>query len=197
MSGSVSSSITGSASNNARYQGTLTDRSRTVSATCVSGGNWLIAVPFLGWNILLSSLRRKVRGDHDHGTESPCRNTELEATEMTELAGSPSPLLDAALDQLRLSGAIFFRSELTEPFAFESTPLVFADALHPGAQRLLLFHIVARGTCWVATDDGERHWAADGDVIVLPYGDQHVIGGEAPAECVSIVTLLDPLPWTD
>ena len=32
-------------------------------------------------------------------------------------------------------------------------------------------------------------------MIVLPYGDQHTIGGEAPAECVSILTLLDPLPW--
>ena len=32
-------------------------------------------------------------------------------------------------------------------------------------------------------------------MIVLPYGDQHTIGGEAPAECVSIITLLDPLPW--
>lgn len=114
-----------------------------------------------------------------------------------ELAGSPSPLLDAALDQLRLSGAIFFRSELTEPFAFESTPLALAGALHPGARRLILFHIVASGTCWVATEDDERHWAAEGDVIVLPYGDRHVIGGEAPAECVSILTLLDPLPWSN
>jgi AraC-like DNA-binding protein len=116
---------------------------------------------------------------------------------MTEAGGAPSPLLDAALDQLRVSGAIFFRSELSEPFAFESTPLALAAALHPGARRLILFHIVARGTCWVATEDGERHWATEGDVIVLPYGDQHTIGGEVPAECVSILTLLDPLPWTD
>ena len=32
-------------------------------------------------------------------------------------------------------------------------------------------------------------------MIVMPYGDQHVIGGESPAECVSIMTLLDPPPW--
>ena len=44
-----------------------------------------------------------------------------------------TPLLDAALEQLRLEGAIFFRSELTEPFAFESTPSALADLLHPGA----------------------------------------------------------------
>jgi AraC-like DNA-binding protein len=109
-----------------------------------------------------------------------------------------TPLLDAALDQLRLDGAIFFRSELTEPFAFESTPSALADLLHPGATRVILFHIVARGTCWVAGDDGERHWAEVGDVIVLPYGDRHVIGGRASAECVPIVALLErPPPWDD
>jgi hypothetical protein len=105
--------------------------------------------------------------------------------------------LDSALHQLRLEGAIFFRSELTEAFAFESTPLALADALHPGATRLILFHIVAQGTCWVSAEDEERHWAGPGDVIVLPYGDRHVIGGEAPADPVSIINLLDPLPWKD
>ena len=106
-------------------------------------------------------------------------------------------LLQSALEQLRLEGAIFFRSELTEGFAFESTPQALADALHPGAERIILFHIVARGSCWVAGDDGVRHWADEGDVIVLPYGDRHVIGGASPSECVPITALLDPLPWVD
>ena len=108
-----------------------------------------------------------------------------------------TPLLQHALEHLRLVGAIFFRSELTEPFAFESTPSALADLLHPGATRVILFHIVARGTCWVAGDDGERHWAAPGDVIVLPYGDHHVIGGASPASCVPINDLIAPLPWSD
>jgi AraC-like DNA-binding protein len=110
-------------------------------------------------------------------------------------AGSSPTLLEEALEQLRLDGAIFFRSELTEAFAFESTPCAIAGALHPGATRLILFHIVARGSCWVAAADGERHWAAEGDVIVLPYGDEHTIGGEAPADVVPILALLDPPPW--
>ena len=101
----------------------------------------------------------------------------------------------SALDHLRLEGALFFRSELTEPFEFESTPLALADALVPGADRLTLFHIVASGSCWVAVDDGVRYWAAEGDVIVMPYGDHYVMGGGGAAECVSILSLLDPLPW--
>jgi hypothetical protein len=40
-----------------------------------------------------------------------------------------SPLLEQALERLRLEGAIFFRFELTEPFAFESTPPALADLL--------------------------------------------------------------------
>ena len=116
----------------------------------------------------------------------------------TEPRPAPLPaLLDAALEHVRLEGAIFFRSELTEPFAFESTPLALADALHPGAERLILFHIVAHGSCWVAAEDGERHSASEGDVIVLPYGDRHTIGGAVAAECVSILTLLDAPPWAD
>jgi AraC-like DNA-binding protein len=101
-----------------------------------------------------------------------------------------------ALDHLRLDGALFFRGELTEPFTFESTPLALADALVPGADRLTLFHIVASGSCWVAVDDAVRYWADEGDVIVMPYGDQYLMGGIGPAETVSILSLLDPLPWS-
>ena len=83
-----------------------------------------------------------------------------------------SDAVRSALERLRLDGALFFRSELTEPFAFESTPLALAEALVPGADRLTLFHIVASGSCWVALDDGVRYSADEGDVIVLPYGDE-------------------------
>ena len=119
-------------------------------------------------------------------TETPAHMTETPA------------LLDSALDQLRLEGAIFFRSEWTDAFAFESTPNMWAHGLHPGAERVCQFHIVAGGTCWVASPlDGERHWARTGDVIVVPYGDPHVIGGTTPAESVWSAELLDPPPWND
>ena len=39
--------------------------------------------------------------------------------------------VSSALEHLRLEGALFFRSELTEPFEFESSPLPLADALVP------------------------------------------------------------------
>jgi AraC-like DNA-binding protein len=108
-----------------------------------------------------------------------------------------SDAIGPVLHHLRLEGALFFRSELTDPFEFDSTPLALADALVPGADRLTLFHIVASGSCWVAVDDGVRYWADEGDVIVMPYADHYAMGGEGAAECVSILSLLDPLPWTE
>ncbi len=116
---------------------------------------------------------------------------------MSNATGSPhaASVLDAALDQLRLEGAIFFRSEFTDPFAIDSNPSAIADAIHPGAERVLLFHIVASGRCSVTGADGVRHLAHEGDVIVLPYGDHHTLAGDSPAECVPILTLLEPPPW--
>lgn len=107
---------------------------------------------------------------------------------------TPAPLR-VALEQLRLDGAIFFRWEFTENWAYESPPTELAALLRPGAERLIAFHIVAAGRCWVSLEDGERLWASRGDVIVLPYGDQHRVGGVEPADMVPIVNLLTPPPW--
>lgn len=106
--------------------------------------------------------------------------------------------LSAALDRLRLDGAIFLRGEYTEAWAYESpTGELMAGLLRPGRERLLYFHIIAAGRCWVSIDDGERHWAERGDVVVLPYGHQHKMGGSTDAACVSVMDLMAPPPWTE
>jgi AraC-like DNA-binding protein len=107
---------------------------------------------------------------------------------------TPTPLL-AALEGLRLKGAIFFRAEFTENWEFESPLREMAPLIHPGAERLILFHIVAAGRCWVATEGAERHWANRGDVIVLPYGDDYMMGGSSPADRVPLSTLMARPPW--
>jgi AraC-like DNA-binding protein len=115
---------------------------------------------------------------------------------MTETtAGMTDPTL---FEHLRFSGAIFLRAEYTEPWAYEAVDgPTTASLLHPGAANVVLFHLVAAGRCWIAVGDGDRHWADSGDVIVLPYGDQHTMGGTEPAETVSIMTFMDPPPWSE
>jgi AraC-like DNA-binding protein len=105
-------------------------------------------------------------------------------------------LLSAALGRLRLTGAIFLRGEYTEPWAYESLRSGdLATILVPGAERVILFHVIANGRCWIETTVSDRRWAEAGDVIVLPYGDSHRMGGSEHAVAVSVATLVDLPPW--
>ena len=105
--------------------------------------------------------------------------------------------LDAALDRLRLDGAIFFRAEYTEGWAIESPPPAdLAGMLAPGRSRVTLFHIVVNGSCTIVLDSGETSRAGDGDVVVLPYGTQHVMHGENQTDSVPpIASLIDRPAW--
>src|SRR6059058_2884707 len=106
--------------------------------------------------------------DHDRDTDAVDRDTTDEGA-----ADQPrSEAMRAAIERLRLQGAIFLRAEYREPWAYESlTGPATANLLRPGTDRVVLFHVVASGRCWVRVGDGPRHWASAGDVIVLPYGD--------------------------
>jgi AraC-like DNA-binding protein len=105
--------------------------------------------------------------------------------------------LNDLLSLIRLSGAIFLRAEFTSPWAYESpSGAELIAALSPQSKRLLLFHIIAEGDCWVRTEAGDEVAVGAGDVVVLPYADKHFVGGAEPATPVPVVSLLEPLPWT-
>jgi AraC-like DNA-binding protein len=127
--------------------------------------------------------------DHDRDTGASDRVTVHDR-------GGSSAALRSALERLRLEGAVFLRAEYREPWAYESlTARETARILRPRSDRVILFHVVGSGACWVAVDDGDKHWARRGDVIVLPYGDQHRMGGVQDAGLVSISTILQMPPW--
>lgn len=107
-----------------------------------------------------------------------------------------SDLLSDVLSRIRLSGALFLRGEYSAPWAFdspESHDLV--NLLAPGAQRLILFHIIREGEAWVGAR-GERIDLEPGDLAVLPHADRHLMGSRPDrAEPVPIAELLPPPPW--
>jgi AraC-like DNA-binding protein len=113
-------------------------------------------------------------------------------------ATDPPDLLQHALTGLRVFGSLFLRAHYSEAWAYRSaTQRETAGMLDRGVDRVVLFHLVASGRCWVALPGGERHWAVAGDVIVIPYGDQHDMGGEQAAELVSIADILTRPPWRE
>src|SRR5438094_8957515 len=119
-------------------------------------------------------------------TETP--GSAVNATSAAVSLDATQPLPDAP-ERLRLRGAIFLRAEYTEAWAVGGLGgPVIANLLHPGADRLIFFDVVASGRCWESLADGERHWASACDVSVLPYGDQHTIGGADPTEPVPLTS---------
>jgi AraC-like DNA-binding protein len=139
--------------------------------------------PTLGCCVTISVVSWQMT-DHDRGPGAVDRN--------------PAPALSDALDRLRLNGAIFLRGEYTEGWAYESMPTTdIANLLVPGAPRVILFHVIDRGRCWIETDDAVRHWAEGGDVVVLPYGESHRMGGTEDALMVSVASLVQPPPWSE
>src|SRR5207248_2444974 len=90
---------------------------------------------------------------HDRDTGASDRVT---APDQGRLAAA----LQSALERLRLEGAVFLRAEYREPWAYESlTARETAKILRPDSDRVILFHVVASGACWVTVDGGDRHWA--------------------------------------
>jgi AraC-like DNA-binding protein len=120
---------------------------------------------------------------HDHPPAAPDRDA--------------TAALSHAFGHLRVQGAIFLTGLYSESWAYESVPVEdLAAMLIPGADRVILFHVIASGRCWIATEGSEKHWASAGDVIVLPYGDSHRMGGAAETSVLAAAANLVPdPPW--
>lgn len=117
---------------------------------------------------------------------------------------SPDPAgLDVLSDVLRVfrvTGAALLRGEFTEPWTVDMPRGVdLARMLHSPTTKVVMFHLVAEGSCWVEIEGRGKVWLGKGDMIGFPLGHQHLMGaGEsanAPAP-VRLSSLLPPPPWT-
>ena len=84
--------------------------------------------------------------------------------------------LSELLRGVRLRGALFFYLEGSDPWVAE-TPRSreFSPAVLPGADHVIPFHGIARGSCWAAIVGEEPVRLNEGDVVVFPQGDHHAI----------------------
>ncbi len=88
----------------------------------------------------------------------------------------PADVLSEVLRSVRLNGAVFFDFELTSPWVAEAPPSrEIADRVLPGAQRVIEYHLIARGGCWGHAVGLEPIRLGEGDVLAFPQGDAHVL----------------------
>jgi AraC-like DNA-binding protein len=85
-------------------------------------------------------------------------------------------MLSDLLRAVRLRGAIFFYVEGSDPWVAE-TPCAheIRPAILPGVDHMLEFHVVARGACWAGIPGEEPVRLDEGDVVMFPQGDHHVM----------------------
>jgi len=93
--------------------------------------------------------------------------------------------LSETLRVVRLVGAIFIHAKFTAPWCYQSPRAdSAAPLLEPGAERIVIFHLVTEGECFVELDGQPPMRISAGDVVVFPQGDAHLMNsqpGLAPA----------------
>jgi AraC-like DNA-binding protein len=84
--------------------------------------------------------------------------------------------LSDVLRAVRLSGAFFFDVHARAPWVAE-TPQgkTVVDAMFPGSDHLISYHLIMEGTCWASIEGEEPIELSAGDIIMLPHGDTHVL----------------------
>ena len=84
--------------------------------------------------------------------------------------------LSDVLRAVRLSGAFFFDVQARAPWVAE-TPQgrSVVDAMFPGSDHLISYHLLIEGSCWVELEGELPIRMQAGDIIVLPHGDTHVL----------------------
>lgn len=87
--------------------------------------------------------------------------------------------LSQTLRVVRLVGAIFLHGRFTAPWCYQSP---HADAaapyLEPTAERIVIFHFVTEGECWVEQGDIPPVRLVAGDAVIFPQGDAHRMGSQ-------------------
>ena len=87
-----------------------------------------------------------------------------------------SDVLSDVLQSVRLTGAVYFDFELSSPWVAEAPPSrEIAPIVMPGAQRVIEYHLIARGACWAHAVDEPPIRLKEGDLILFPQGDAHVL----------------------
>ena len=87
-------------------------------------------------------------------------------------------VLSEVLNAMKLDGALFYNAEFSAPWCFHSpASRIMAPYLLPDAKHVIIFHLLTAG-CGYAQVEGDRTAVPlnEGDIVIFPHGDSHVMG---------------------
>jgi AraC-like DNA-binding protein len=102
-------------------------------------------------------------------------------------------VLSDVLRAVRLTGAVFWSVEATDPWASQSPPAhVIAPLIRPGIEHVIQFHAIVSGRCWGGLNDEPAIELRAGDLMILPHGDQHGMSSRIGLKGGVVSVKLDP-----
>ena len=100
-------------------------------------------------------------------------------------------VLSDTLKVVRLSGAVFLRAKLPSPWAVASaTASELAEYLRLPSDCIAVFHILARGSCWLSIPGAAPVLLKAGDAVLLPQNCPHVVGSDWSLSPISFRAVL-------
>jgi AraC-like DNA-binding protein len=106
--------------------------------------------------------------------------------------------LSETLRVVRLVGAIFIQARFTAPWCYQSPSAdTVAPILEPTADRVVIFHLITEGECFVELGNEPPVRLSAGDVVVFPQGDAHRMNsqpGLPPAQGGRLADMLTRRP---
>jgi hypothetical protein len=117
----------------------------------------------------------------------------------TPSPGVKADVLSDVPRAVRLTGAVYFDFELSSPWVMEAPPSrEIVGKVMPVAHRVIEYHLIARGTCWGHAVGDEPRQLREGDLMVFPQGDAHVLssapGLRATPDMGAFARVSTPLP---
>jgi AraC-like DNA-binding protein len=96
--------------------------------------------------------------------------------------------LSDLLRSVRVRGAVFYYVSCRDEWSAQAPPAQeIADAVMPGCEHVMEYHMIAKGNGWAAVSGLPPVRLATGDIVMFPQGDSHVMSS-APG--------IAPLPQT-
>lgn len=82
--------------------------------------------------------------------------------------------LSETLGVVRLVGAIFINARFTAPWCYQSPRAdTAAPLLEPSAERVVIFHLITEGECYVEIGHEPPVRLTAGDAVIFPQGHAH------------------------
>ena len=91
--------------------------------------------------------------------------------------------LSDLLRSVRLRGAVFYYVSFCDKWSAEAPAArEVADAVMPGCEHVMEYHMIAKGNGWAAVSGEAPVKLAAGDIVMYPQGDRHVLSSAPDTE---------------